>query len=50
MDSEEDGYAKQGGEALEIGDDFDSEDEAEAMPATNDAMRQPMKANIAASA
>jgi len=28
MDSdEEDGFAKQGGEALDIGDDFDSEEE-----------------------
>ena len=51
MESEEDGFAKQGGEALEIGDDFDSEEEADQMPAANnDAMRQPMKANIAASA
>ena len=52
MDSEEDdGFPKQGGEALEIGDDFDSEEEADQMPAaSNDAMRQPMKANIATSA
>ena len=27
MDSEDDGFPKQGGEALEIGDDFDSEEE-----------------------
>jgi len=26
-DSDEDGFAKQGGEALDIGDDFDSEEE-----------------------
>lgn len=42
-------FPKQGGEALQIGDeDFDSEEEADTMPAaSNDAMRQPMKANIA---
>ena len=51
MDSEEDGFAKNGGEALEIGEDFeDSEEEGDEMPAaSNDAMRQPMNANIAAS-
>lgn len=27
MESEDDGFPKQGGEALEIGDDFDSEEE-----------------------
>lgn len=48
--SEENGFPKQGGEALEIGDEFDSEEEGDDMPASsNDAMRQPMKANIAAS-
>jgi hypothetical protein len=26
-DSEDDGFAKQGGDALEIGDEFDSEEE-----------------------
>ena len=26
-DSEDDGFAKQGGDALDIGDDFDSEEE-----------------------
>ena len=54
MDSDgdgDDGFPKQGGEALEIGDEFDSEEEADDMPASsNDAMRQPMKPNIAASA
>ena len=51
MDSEEDGFAKQGGEALDLGDDFDSEEEGDMVPSANtDAMRQPMKANIAASA
>ena len=50
MDSEEDGFAKNGGEALEIGDEFDSEEEGDDMPVNSgDAMRQPMKANIAAS-
>ena len=51
MESEDDGFAKNGGEALEIGEDFDdSEEEGDEMPTTtNDAMRQPMKANIAAS-
>jgi len=44
MDSEDDeGFAKQGGDALEIGDEFDSEEEADEMPTnSNDAMRQPM--------
>ena len=51
MDSEEDDFPKQGGEALELGEEFDSEEEADTMPAaSNDAMRQPMKANIATSA
>ena len=27
QDSDDDGFPKQGGEALEIGDDFDSEEE-----------------------
>jgi hypothetical protein len=51
MDSDDDGFPKQGGEALEIGDEFDSEEEeADDMPATSaDAMRKPMNANIAAS-
>ena len=49
MESEEEGFPKSGGEALEIGDEFDSEEEADEMPAASkDAMRQPMKANIAA--
>lgn len=29
MDSEEDDFPKQGGEALELGEDFDSEEEAD---------------------
>jgi intraflagellar transport protein 46 len=29
MDSDDDGFAKQGGEALDIGDDFDSEEEVD---------------------
>ena len=47
---DDDGFPKQGGDALEIGDEFDSEEEADEMPASqNDAMRKPMKANIATS-
>ena len=39
-DDENDGFPKQGGEALEIGDEFDSEEEADQMPgASSDAMR-----------
>ena len=43
-------FAKQGGDALEIGDeDFDESEENDEMPAaSNDAMRKPMKTNIAA--
>lgn len=45
---DDDGFPKQGGEALEIGDEFDSEEEVDQVPsAANDAMRQPMKANMA---
>jgi hypothetical protein len=44
MDSDDEDFPKQGGEALEIGDDFDSEEEADEMPPNpKDAMRQPMK-------
>ena len=44
-DSDPEDFAKQGGEALELGDDFDSEEEGDDIPAaSNDAMRQPMKA------
>jgi hypothetical protein len=32
MDSDDDGFAKQGGEALDIGDEFDSEDEPDDDP------------------
>ena len=44
MDSDDDGFPKQGGEALEIGEDFDSEEEADDMPQDEDAdaMRKPM--------
>jgi len=50
MENEED-FPKQGGDALEIGDEFDdSEEEADEMPAvSSDAMRLPMQANIATS-
>ena len=38
-------FAKTGGDALQIGDEFDSEEEADEMPeSSNDAMRQPMNA------
>ncbi len=44
MDGDDEDFPKQGGEALEIGDDFDSEEEADEMPPNpKDAMRQPMK-------
>ena len=48
---ENEDFPKQGGDALEIGDEFDdSEEEGDEMPAaSSDAMRQPMKSNIAAS-
>ena len=50
MDSEDDGFPKQGGEALEIGDDFDSEDDGgDDAEVKQDAMRQPMKSNLGAS-
>jgi len=32
MDSDDDGFAKQGGEALELGDEFDSEEELDDVP------------------
>ena len=54
MDSEDDsGFPKQGGDAIEIGDEFDDSEEEGDDPAPNtsnqDAMRKPMKTNIAAS-
>ena len=51
MESDDEQFAKQGGDAIDIGDEFDdSEDEADSIPKDSDnAMRQPMKANIAAS-
>ena len=56
MDSEDDrdrGFPKQGGDAIEIGDEFDDSEEEgdDPVPASQnqDAMRKPMKANIAAS-
>ena len=33
MDSDDDGFAKQGGEALDLGEDFDSEEEVDDDPA-----------------
>ena len=55
MDSEDgdNDFAKQGGDAIEIGDEFDDSEEEgdDPVPASQnqDAMRKPMKANIAAS-
>jgi len=51
MESDDEEFAKQGGNAIDIGDEFDdSEEEADSNPKESDnAMRQPMKANIAAS-
>ena len=51
MESDEETFNKQDGEALEIGDEFDSEDDQEdggdaSQP--QDQMRQPMKANLGA--
>jgi len=44
MDSDDEDFPKQGGEALEIGDDFESDEEADEMPPNpKDQMRQPMK-------
>ena len=37
MDSDADGFPKQGGEALEIGDDFDSEEEPDDVDDADDA-------------
>ena len=51
MESDDEGFAKQGGDAIDIGDEFDDSEDADSMPKNSDdnAMRQPMKANIAAS-
>ncbi len=46
MESDDDGFPKQGGEALELGDDFDSDDGGDDADAKQDAMRQPMKGNV----
>ena len=46
MESDDDGFPKQGGEALELGDDFDSDDENGDADAKQDAMRQPIKGNM----
>ena len=40
MESDDDGFAKQGGEALDLADDFDSEEEMDDDPAPQ--MRKPM--------
>ena len=49
MDSDDDGFPKQGGEPLELGDEFDSDDgdaDADADDSKQDAMRQPLKGNM----
>ena len=43
MESEEENFAKQGGEALEIGDDFDSEEERAALASEQKETRQNKK-------
>ena len=45
MDSDDDGFPKQGGEALEIGDDFDSEEEADDDNVDDIQSRPPMQVN-----
>lgn len=49
---ENENFPKSGGDALEIGDeDFDDSEDADDMPAaSSDAMRQPMKNQMAAAA
>lgn len=42
MDSDDDGFAKQGGEALELGDDFDDSDNDEEEDDPAPPMRKPM--------
>ena len=47
MDSDDDGFAKQGGEALDIGDDFDSEEEADEPAPQSAANAMPQNKNVA---
>jgi len=47
MDSDDDGFAKQGGEALDIGDDFDSEEEADEPAPQSAANLMPQNKNVA---
>lgn len=47
MDSDDDGFAKQGGEALDIGDDFDSEEEVDDPVPTSTANAMPQNKNVA---
>lgn len=47
MDSDDDGFAKQGGEALDIGDDFDSEEEVDDPVPSSTANAMPQSKNVA---
>ena len=42
MDSDDDGFAKQGGEALDLGDDFDDSEQEEEDDDPAPPMRKPM--------
>jgi hypothetical protein len=46
MDSDDDGFAKQGGEALDLGEDFDSEEEADDDPAPPQRKPMPQTKNV----
>jgi len=48
MDSDDDGFPKQGGEALEIGEDFDSEEEGDDGEDMDEVNRPAMQVNNAA--
>ena len=55
MESDDENFAKQGGEALEIGEEFDSEEENgeqddNQMDAEKDEMRQPLKGKMGSGA
>ena len=46
MDSDDDGFAKQGGEALDLGEDFDSEEEPDDDPAPPQRKPMPQTKNV----
>ena len=46
MDSDDDGFAKQGGEALDLGEDFDSEEEVDDDPAPPQRKPMPQTKNV----